>query len=351
MNDSTEHTPDVLSVPAPANSLEYAEEVARQYYGIQGKAHEIICERDQLLMLQDTQGQRHFLRFINPAEPPRVSDFQTKALLHVAEADPGLPVPRVVPTLNGDMDVAVPAEDGRTCIIRLITCVPGMTISELRERSPELHRDMGATLARLDLALSDFSHPAAKYDLIWDLERADGLRNLLSYIEDEELREMGTVALDGYSENVLPVSARLRRQVIHNDFNLSNVLVDRENPDRVAGVIDFSDMIQAPIINEVAVSLYYHLGDQSDTFRRSALFLMSYHQTLPLETAELDLLYDLVMARGAMSVAISEWRIAEGRKKGEDIFRSYTIKGSRLYRLAKLGREEVRNRLFEHCKF
>ena len=89
MNDSTEHTPDVLSVPAPANSLEYAEEVAHQYYGIQGKAHEIICERDQLLMLQDTQGQRYFLRFINPAEPPRVSDFQTKALLHVAEADPG----------------------------------------------------------------------------------------------------------------------------------------------------------------------------------------------------------------------------------------------------------------------
>ena len=351
MNDSTEHTPDVLSVPAPANSLEYAEEVARQYYGLHGKACEIICERDQLLMLQDTQGQCHFLRFINPVEPPRVSDFQTKALLHVAEADPGLPLPRVVPTLNGEMDVAVPAEGGRTCIIRLITCVPGMTISELRERSPELHRDMGATLARLDLALSNFSHPAAKYDLIWDLERTDGIRDLLSYIEDDELREMGTVALDEYRENVLPVSARLRRQVIHNDFNLTNVLVDRENSDRVTGVIDFGDMIQAPIINEVAVSLYYHLGDQSDAFRHSALFLTSYHRTLPLETAELDLLYDLIMARGAMSVAISEWRIAEGRKKGEAIFRNYSIKGSRLYRLANLGREEVQNRLFEHCKF
>ena len=286
MNDSTEHTPDVLSVPAPANSLEYAEEVARQYYGLHGKACELICERDQLLMLQDTQGQRHFLRFINPVE-----------------------------------------------------------------RSPELHRDMGATLARLDLALSNFSHPAARYDLIWDLERTDGIRDLLSYIEDDELREMGTVALDEYRENVLPVSARLRRQVIHNDFNLTNVLVDRENPDRVTGVIDFGDMIQAPIINEVAVSLYYHLGDQSDAFRHSALFLTSYHRTLPLETAELDLMYDLIMARGAMSVAISEWRIAEGRKKGEAIFRNYSIKGSRLYRLANLGREEVQNRLFEHCKF
>ena len=351
MNDSAEHTLDMLSVPAPANSLEYAEEVARRHYGLQGKACEIGCERDQLLMLVDAQGQRHFLRFINPAEPPRVSDFQTKALLHVAETDPELPLPRVVPTLNGEMDVAVPAEDGRTCIMRLITCVPGVTVSGLRERSPDLHRDMGATLARLDLALSDFSHPATKYDLIWDLERADGLRNLLSYIEDEELREMGTVALDEYRENVLPVSARLRRQVIHNDFNLTNVLVDRANPDRVTGVIDFGDMIQAPIINETAVSLYYHLGGQSDPFRRSALFLTSYHQTLPLETAELDILHDLIMARGVMSVAISEWRNAEGRKKGEAIFRSYSIKGSILYRLAKLGRKTVQNRLFEHCKF
>ena len=351
MNEKTENASDVLSVRPPANSLEYAGEVARQYYGLQGKACEIDCERDQLLMLEDAQGQRYFLRFIHPAEPPRVSDFQTKALLHVAEADPGLPVPRVAPTLNGEMDVAVPAEDGRTCIIRLITCVPGMTISKLRERSPELHRDMGTTLARLDLALNGFSHPAAKYDLIWDLERADGLRNLLSYIEDEELREMATVALDEYRENVLPLSTRLRRQVIHNDFNLTNVLVDRENPGRVAGVIDFGDMIQAPIINEVAVSLYYQLGDQSDAFRDSALFLTSYHQTLPLETVELDLLYDLIMVRSAMVVTISEWRIAESRKKGVAIFRSYTIKGSKLYRLAKLGREEVRNRLFEHCKF
>ena len=351
MNGIAENSPNVLSVPPPANSLEYAEEVARKYYGLQGKASELICERDQALMLEDTQGQRCILRFINPAEPPQVSDFQTKAMLHLAEADPELPVPRVVPTLNGEAEVAVPAEDGRTCTVRLITCVPGIAVSGLPERSPELHRDMGAALARLDLALSDFSHPAAKYDLIWDLERADEIRDLLIYIQNEELREMATVVLDEYRKNVLPVLPRLRRQVIHNDFNLANVLVDRKNPDRVTGVIDFGDMIQAPIINEAAVSLYYHLGDQADSFRRSALFLTSYHQTLPLETGELDILYDLIMARSAMVVAISEWRIAEGRKNGRYIFRSYSIKGSRLYRLAKLGREKVRNRLFKHCKF
>ena len=80
-------------------------------------------------------------------------------MLHLAEADPELPVPRVAPTLNGEAEVAVPAEDGRTCTVRLITCVPGIAVSGLPERSPELYRDMGATLARLDLALSDFSHP------------------------------------------------------------------------------------------------------------------------------------------------------------------------------------------------
>ena len=350
MNERTENNADVINVSPPANSPDYAEELARKYYGIHGKVSQLACERDQILLLEETQGQRYILRFINPAEHPQVSDFQTQALLHVAEADPELPVPKVVPTLNGEGDVTVAAEDGRTCVVRLITCVPGIAASGLSARTPELHRDMGAKLARLDLALSDFSHPAAKYDLIWDLERADKIRDLLIHIRDEELREIATVALDEYKKNVLPVLPCLRRQIIHNDLNFSNVMVDGKNPGQVTGIIDFGDLIQGPIINEVAVSLSFQVGDKSDSLIPYACFLMSYHQTLPLETSELDILYDLILARIVMTIAISEWRITQFPENRDFILKNNPLARAGLFRLSNLGREKVQNMLFANCR-
>ncbi len=42
----------------------------------------------------------------------------------------------------------------------------------------------------------------------------------------------------------MPQLAGLRHQVIHNDLNLHNVLVDPKDGARVAGVIDFGDMVR-----------------------------------------------------------------------------------------------------------
>ena len=341
----------VLTAREPANSLEYVEEVAYEYYGLKAIASELACERDQLLMLEDTQGERYILRIINPVEPPEISDFQTRALLHIAETDPDLPVPRVVPALNGDAHITVSGEDGHTCAARLITCVPGSELSGLASPPPELYRDLGSKLARLDLALNDFSHPAAKHDLIWDLERADRIQDLLIYVRNDELREFAALALDAYKQNVMPLIPRLRRQIIHNDFNLTNIMVDGKNPGRVAGIIDFGDMIESPIINEAAISLYYQIDEAPDSFRHAGLLLASYHRTLPLEAVELDILYDLMLARGALSIAIADWRSAEFRKQGRYMFRNHTYRDTGLYRLTRLGREKVQEMLFTNCKY
>ena len=46
-------------------------------------------------------GETHYvLKVSNPAESRQVIDFQTRALLHIAQVDPELPVPRSGPTLR-----------------------------------------------------------------------------------------------------------------------------------------------------------------------------------------------------------------------------------------------------------
>ena len=55
-----------------------------------------------------------------------------------------------------------------------------------------------------------------------------------------------------FTDHVLPRLASLRSQVIHNDYHLYNVLVAPDDHARIVGVIDFGDMLHAPLVGEVA---------------------------------------------------------------------------------------------------
>ena len=46
-------------------------------------------------------GSEWVLKIANPAENPALLDMQTQALLHIAEVDPGLAIPRVKATSDG----------------------------------------------------------------------------------------------------------------------------------------------------------------------------------------------------------------------------------------------------------
>ena len=62
----------------------------------------------------------------------------------------------------------------------------------------------------------------------------------------------------------------------------------------------------------------YQLDDSCDPLATVVEFVEAYHQVLPLERAELDILYDLIRARLVMTVAITEWRAAEiSREEGQ----------------------------------
>jgi hydroxylysine kinase len=120
------------------------------------------------------------LKISHPGETPLVADFQTQALLHIAAADPGLPVQRIVPTRDGLASFLWTAADGlcsawcgcsATCpVSRCPTC-------RARRCSGCAWRSM---LARLDRALAGFDHPAGALALPWDIQRADSVRGLLA---------------------------------------------------------------------------------------------------------------------------------------------------------------------------
>ena len=72
-----------------------AQRVAAEHYGLIATVHRLDSERDQNFRLRSLSGREYVLKIANPAEDRAVTNLQTEALLHLAAADPGLPVPRL----------------------------------------------------------------------------------------------------------------------------------------------------------------------------------------------------------------------------------------------------------------
>ena len=77
-----------------------------------------------------------------------------------------------------------PVGEGPARLVWMLSYLPGRPIAGLQPVTPELLGEIGEALARLDLALTGFSHPAARRELKWDLVRAGWIREHLDTIRE-----------------------------------------------------------------------------------------------------------------------------------------------------------------------
>ncbi|WP_416052233.1 phosphotransferase [Cupriavidus basilensis] len=338
---------DVLSEGSPEVPVTWAMALLTQHYGLAGRLSPLSGERDRNFLLE-TPAASYMLKVSHPAELPLVADFQTQALLHIAAADPALPVQRIVPTLAGQPSLIAQPPGGEARVVRLFSYLPGVPLPKA-QRSQAQARELARTLARLDLALRDFRHPAGELELPWDIQRADRVRGLLDSVPDAARRTLANRALDRFAANVRPRLAHLRAQPIHNDFNIYNVLVDPQDHARIAGVLDFGDMVHAPLIDDLAVAAAYQVDPTGDTMATLADFAATYHAVLPLQADEVDVLFDLVQARLVMVVAISGWRAARHPENAPYLLRNNAVSWDRLAACDAIPTEQARSVLRRAC--
>jgi Ser/Thr protein kinase RdoA (MazF antagonist) len=338
-----------LRVVAEDISLAEAEAAVFTYYGIQGKATRLTSERDKNFRITTEDGREYALRVSNPAEPVALNDFQVSALQHIAAVDATLPLQRVIPALTGHSHLRLSFHGQAERSVRLVSYLPGVMMFSV-DRSPALRRHLGATLAKLGLALRGFFHPAAGYELGWDIKNTAQAAELLVHEEDVARRRLAEHFCAGFNAQVAAVLPTLRAQVVHNDFNLHNVLVDKANPDHVSGILDFGDMVHTALINDVAVGASYHLmGGDGDPWQRIVEFVSAYHEVCPLEAVEIDLLYDLIAARCVITVAITGWRAKLHPENSAYILRNNARAWDSLTFLTGLSRSEAQRRLRGGC--
>ncbi len=133
------------------------------------------------------------------------------------------------------------------------------------------------TLAKLDAGLSGFDHPASEHNLLWNAADALRARDLVRFVDDPIKRRLAETTFDAYEKYAAPVMPSLRKQVIHNDFNLHNVLFDDALEPRISGIIDFGDIITAPLVSEVSTALAYQDFEQEKPLTVVSDIMRAYH--------------------------------------------------------------------------
>lgn len=339
--------PDVLNTVAPPVSEKEATVLAHRHFGVGGRIRTLTSERDHNFHIAAADGQGYVLKMTNPAEPRPVTDFQTQALLHIADQDPSLPVPRVVRTLEGASEVVVTV-DGLDMVLRLLTYLEGQPL-HAAPPSPGQMRSLGTTLGRLDKALVGFEHPGARRDLLWDICRLPTIRDRLHYLTDPGQRDMVARFVDHFTDTVVPRLPGLRHQVIHNDLNPHNAVLDPNDQMTVTGIIDFGDALWGPVVNDLATALAYHVSDCDDPFGDLVEMTRAYHAVFPLTADEVAVLPDLVAGRLALTIGITSWRAAEHPSNRDYILRNFRRAFTGLTRLTGAEGHDARTLLRQAC--
>lgn len=306
---------DPLSIAPPPLLPEAAARLAAELYDLGAKgsvqAKALPGEYDANFEIAAPAG-RFVMKVMHPARDRSLIDLQCEALEHVARAAPDLRVPRVRTTRAGGRltPVALPgAREGESIerLVWMLGYIEGDPYARVRPQTDFMLESLGRFLGALDAALRGFTHPAAERAFKWDLARADWIESALPSIADAGRRALVERALGLFRTKVAPAMPGLRRSVIHSDANDYNVIVDPADADPrgVASVIDFGDMHRGLVVAEVAIAAAYALLDRKDPMAAAAAVVRGYHQAHPLEEAEIAVLFPLILARLAVSVANS----------------------------------------------
>lgn len=298
-----------LAVPYVAMAEAEAVDLVRARFGIEGRATRFATEKDDTFRITASDGRRFVLKVANPAEDVPEIDLQLCILGHLEATAPRLPVPRVIVNSSGESLFSHQDRAGQNRPVRMMTYMDGQPLSEVPSTAAG-RQEIGKLLAQLRLALADFSHPADSRVLAWDIQHLLSLESLLGAVEDPAQRRRLEAGLQRFAA----IDGRLagtRKQVLHNDFSQSNIVVDAELPTFVSGVIDFGDAVRTSVAIDVSTALLGQRPGQSDGefFGHGRDLLEGYLSVADLTAEELSLLPHLVMgrviARALLSMALA----------------------------------------------
>ncbi len=269
--------------------------VAEREYGIGGPISRLPSERDQNFLIDDPRRGKIVLKIANVHDAPELLQCQNLAMQRVANSPCDCRVQEIVPSRTAEEMTWIRAAAGARHGVRALKWIEGVVLAKATHRSASLLESIGISMAKIDAALEYFTHPAAHRILQWDLRHA-GLARVHVQLLPRARRARIERAF-GEWEQIDWDS--LRQSVIHGDANDHNVLIEGG---RMAGLLDFGDMVHSATVCELAIALAYAMLHHDAPFTAAAAVIRGYHRHFPLTNCEQQVLYPLIVARLSASV-------------------------------------------------
>jgi Ser/Thr protein kinase RdoA (MazF antagonist) len=298
---------------APGFSIEDAEKIAVDLFGVDGRCDKLPSERDQNFRLKTKDNRDFVLKIANALESFEALVLQNQVMERLGQStrlhvDGISGIPRVGKTLDGNTIATVAGRNGQTHFVRLLTYLPGKPFARVKPHDADLLQGLGRFFGHVDHTLQGYDHPSAHRDFHWDLQHASRVvGELIKHIALPEKRDLVAGFLKQFQSHTEPLLADLRKSVIHNDGNDYNILVAPQGmwQNQVSGIIDFGDMVFSHTVNELAIVCAYAMLDKHDPLTAAGQIVKGYHEAFPLTENELAALYDLMCMRLCMSVCHS----------------------------------------------
>jgi len=275
--------------------------LVKKYYQLDTTAKLLTGEYEFNFLLTIADGTKYIFKAAGNEHSYDFFDAQVKIVQHLSKSEVADKFFQYIPNNAGEL-MTVLQKDDRIFYLRLITFLDGEFWINTKHRSDALHVDLGNVLGLMDKALQNFSHPAMHRHYVWDISNAADANRKLYCIKDHEKRRIAGYFILQFETEVLPLISSLRHAYVHHDANDTNILVQG---DKVAGLIDFSDMVYTALINNLAVACTYAMMNHPDPLQAATLVVQGYHEAYALTEKEMDLLYYLITARLCISVTQS----------------------------------------------
>lgn len=289
--------------------------LAETHFGIVGTVKKLPGFLDLNFYLKSANGEEYILKITRPNADLDNVDLQNEVMRHLEKKDLPLDLPKVVPSLKGNLVTTLIDIEKRERTIRLYSWVPGRVLAKVNPHTTGLLESWGRASGLLCKGLEGFDHPAAHEFMAWDVAQVQWIKEHLGVFEDPTQKSIVEYFLQLFESQVLPKYSNLRKSVIHCDANDYNVLASKDLAEaKVTGIIDFGDAIYSQLINDLAITLSYSMMHKEDPLASALPVVKGFHEQYPLEEKELEVLFPSIAARLLISVTAS----AQNRIKEPD---------------------------------
>ena len=256
-------------------------------------------ERDKnFLIVLNSSTKKFVIKISNTVESKKLLDLQDYVL---KELNKNLILKKFIPEKIHSNIKIYSDLNNRKCFVRILSYIDGKMYANSKQNS-ELERSLGILLGYLSKELQNLMKPSALRKFEWDPSNIKWINKEIKNFQGKNKN----IILKNLLEHKIFVTKNinnLRFSLTHGDANNYNLVVKNN---KVSGLLDYGDMIYAPTINDLAVSLSYALMKKDNIYSTLREIIISYNTIFKITYEEIFSLMTLVKARLTITVVMAE---------------------------------------------